>query len=156
VKLAREGAQTTVLVAVESAQVREALVAMLGAIDGFAVVGDADSDTTALEAARRQQPRLVLIEPELSDCGGWRVIQQLRSEQPCVVVALGRRANGSLAQLAGAHLYVQMGVSPRDLLTALHAALAYRTPSVSLGAEAEQHLLTHPDAVLDEPALVDL
>lgn len=153
---AQEGAETTVLVAVESAQVREALVAMLGAIDGFRVVGEADSDDAALEAARRQRPRLVLIEPELSDCGGWWVIQQIRAEQlACVVVALGRRPNESLAQLAGAQTYVQMGTSPRDLLDALEAAMSFRRSPVSGSAEAQEELLTDANAVLDKPAFVD-
>jgi DNA-binding NarL/FixJ family response regulator len=154
---AREGPETTVLVAVESAQVREALVAMLGAIDGFRVVAEASSDEAAMEAARRQRPRLALIEPEISNCGGWWVIQQIRTEQlACVVVALGRRADGTLAQLVGAQCYVQMGISPRDLLDTLEAAMAYRRPPVSGSAEAEQHLLPDADAVVDKPAFVDL
>jgi len=145
-----------VLVAVESPQVREALVAMLGAIDGFRVVAEADSDEAALDAARRQRPRLALIEPELSDCGGWWVIQQIRADQlACVVVALGRRANEAFAQLAGAQSYVQMGISPRDLLSALEAAVAYRRPSVSSSAETEEHLLPDTDSVIEKPALID-
>lgn len=154
---AREGPETTVLVAVESARVREALVAMLGALDGFRVVAEAATDEAALEAARRQRPRLVLIEPELSVTGGWHVIQQIHAEQlGCVVVALGRRANGALAQLAGAQSYVQMGISPRDLLSAVEAAIAFRTPPVSSATEAEDHLLPDADTVLDKPAFVDL
>lgn len=153
----RKGQDTTILVAVESPSVREALVAMLGAIEGFRVVAEAETDEAALEAARRQRPRLALIEPELSDSGGWWVIQQIRAENlSCVVVALGRRANGNLAQLAGAQSYVQMGVMPRDLLSALEAAIAYRTPPLSSSAETEEHLLPDADAMLDKPTLVDL
>jgi DNA-binding NarL/FixJ family response regulator len=154
---AREAPETTVLVAVGSATVREALVAMLGAIDGFSVVCDADSADSAIECARRQRPRLALIEPELSEGGGWWVIQQIRSEQlACVVVALGQRADGTLAQLVGAQSYVQMGIAPRDLLSTLEAAMAYRTPPLSGSAEAESHLLPDSDPVLEKPALVDL
>ncbi len=156
VNRAHEGAETTVLIAVESARVREALVAMLGAIDGFRVVAEAESDDAALEAARRLRPRLMLIEPELSDCGGWWVIQQIRAEQlACVVVALGRRPNESLAHLAGAETYVQIGTSPRDLLDALERAMAYRQPPVSGSAEAQQELLPDANPVLDKPALID-
>jgi DNA-binding NarL/FixJ family response regulator len=153
---AREGPETTVLIAVESARVREALVAMLGALDGFRVVAEADTDDAALEAARRQRPHLALIEAELSGCGGWWAIQQMQSEQLVgVVVALGRRADGTLAQLAGAQSYVQMGTSPRDLLSALEAAMAYRTPPVSGAAQTEQDLLPDADAVVEKPAFVD-
>src|SRR6185437_15270630 len=107
---AGEADDTSVLVAVESDQVREALVAMLGAIDGFRIVADANTAIGAMESARLHQPRLALIEPELSDCGGWWVIEQICAEElACVVVALGRAANGALAQLIGAQAYVQMG-----------------------------------------------
>jgi DNA-binding NarL/FixJ family response regulator len=155
---AREGAATTVLVAVASEKVREALVAMLGAMDGFHVVCDTDSAEAALDCARLQRPRLALIEPELSDCAGWWAIQQIRAEQlACVVVALGKRADGTGAQLAGATSYVQMGTAPRDLLSALEAAIAFRRPALSGGgpAEAEEDLLSHADAVLEKPTFVD-
>ncbi len=153
---AREAPVTTVLVAVESDQVREGLVAMLGAIDGFRVVAEASSHEAAMEAARLQRPGLALIEPEMSNCGGWWVIQQIREEQlACVVVALGRSADGTLAELVGAQSYVQMGISPRDLLNTLEAAVAERG-SASGSAQAEQHLMANADAVLDKPAFVDL
>jgi DNA-binding response OmpR family regulator len=96
----------------------------------------------------------VLIDPELSNCGGWRVIQEIRRQQPdCVVVALGRHANGMAARLAGAHSYVQMGIAPRDLLGAITAAMTLS--SVSSAAETEDHLLPDAHAVLDKPTLVD-
>ena len=151
----REAPETTVLVAIGSSKVREALVAMLGAIDGFQVVCEVDSADAALEAARRQRPRLALIEPELSDCGGWWVIQQIRAEQlACVVVALGKRADGTLAEMVGAQSYVQMGASPRDLLSTLEAAMAFRTPPLST-ADADDHLTATSDGLLDQPAAID-
>jgi hypothetical protein len=99
----------------------------------------------------------VLIEPELSNCGGWWVIQQIRAEQmACVVVALGRQANGgSLARLAGAESYVEMGTAPRDLLSSLELAMSFRRSAVSGSAEAEDDLLADANAMLDKPALVD-
>ena len=81
-----------------------------------------------------------------------RGIQQMQAESLVqVVVALGRRAHGVLAQHIGAQVYVQMGTSPRDLLSALQAAVAN---GVS-GAQAEGDLLTDADTVLDKPALID-
>jgi DNA-binding NarL/FixJ family response regulator len=113
-----------VLVAVESAQVREALVAMLGALDRFRVVAEVDNADAAVDAARSQHPNLALVETELSGCGGWWAIKQIQAEHLAgVVVALGRRADGALAQLVGARAYVQMGASPRDLLSAVEAAI---------------------------------
>jgi DNA-binding NarL/FixJ family response regulator len=134
---------TTVMVAVESAQVREALVAMLGALDGFHVVAEADSDEAALEAARIERPQLALIELELSGCGGWWAIRQIQAERLAdVVVALGRRGDCAPLQLIGAQTYVQMGTSPSELLSALEGALR---AGVS-GADTEHDLLadTHP------------
>jgi DNA-binding NarL/FixJ family response regulator len=144
----RGKAATTVLVAVASAQVREALVAMLGALDGFRVVAEADTDESALEAARNQRPGLALIDPELSGFGGWRVIQQIQAEHLAdVVVALGRRADGILAQTVGAQTYVQMGTSPRDLLSALETAISIRATAGS-AAQTEDDLLSDAHSVL--------
>jgi hypothetical protein len=66
------------------------------------------------------------------------------------LVALGRRADGVLAQHVGVQAYVQMGTSPRDLLSALQAAVA----NVS-GAQTEGDLVADADTVLDKPALID-
>src|SRR5207248_1460773 len=130
----------------ESAQVREALVAMLGAIEGFRIVAEPDTAEATLDAARHHRPRLALIEPELSDCGGWWAIHEIQAEQLAgAVVALGRRANDVLAHLAGAHSYVQIGIAPRDLLSALETAIGFRTPSVATASHAEGHDLAHAD-----------
>jgi DNA-binding NarL/FixJ family response regulator len=119
---------------------------MLGALDGFRVVAEADTDETALDAARAQRPHLALIEPELSGCGGWWVIQQIQAEQLAgAVVALGRRAHGDLAQKVGAQTYVQMGASPRDLLSALEAAIRR---SAGSAVQTEENLLADADPVL--------
>jgi DNA-binding NarL/FixJ family response regulator len=98
---------------------------MLGALDGFRVVAEADTDETALDAARAQRPHLALIEPELSGCGGWWVIQQ--------------------TQKVGAQTYVQMGASPRDLLSALEAAIRR---SAGSAVQTEENLLADADPVL--------
>jgi DNA-binding NarL/FixJ family response regulator len=44
--------ETTVLVAVSSPRVREALVAVIGAMEGFRVVGEATTAERALQLAR--------------------------------------------------------------------------------------------------------
>ncbi len=144
------------LVAVESAQVREGLVAMLGALEGFQVVAEADTDEAAIEAARTQRPHLALVEPELSNCGGWWVIQLMRAEHLVgVVVALGRRADSGCAQIVGAQSHVQMGTSPRELLSALEAALGHRVTNGS-ATQTERDLLADAHAVIQEPARVHL
>jgi DNA-binding NarL/FixJ family response regulator len=118
-----EASHTTVLVAVQSECVREGLVAILGALDGFQVVAEASSDVEALDLARTYRPRLALVDQELSDDCSWWTIQALQHEGLAqVVVALGRHCDGLTAQLAGAHAYVQIGTAPRDLVQALETA----------------------------------
>jgi len=50
-----------VLVAVESAQVREALVAMLGALDRFRVVAEVDNADAAVEAGHQGERALIRV-----------------------------------------------------------------------------------------------
>jgi len=115
---------TTVLVAVHSAQVREGLVAMFGAVDGFRVIGEASTGEQALELARAFKPQLALIDQDLAGLGGWWTINALQSEQLAqVIVALGWRCNESLAQVAGAQAWVQLGTAPRELLSCVEAAI---------------------------------
>jgi DNA-binding NarL/FixJ family response regulator len=125
---------------------------MLGALDGFRVVAEVDNDEAAIEAARTQHPHLALIDLELSGCGGWWAIKQIDAEHLAdVVVALGRRAPSQ----ADSHTYVQVGTSPRDLLSAVHSALQ-SAPCDDLAAKAERDLLSDAHAVIEKPTLVDL
>jgi DNA-binding NarL/FixJ family response regulator len=97
---------------------------MLGAREGFQVVGEAATCEEALELARTHHPYLALIDQELSGLGGCWTIRAVQSEQLAqVIVALGRRADGVLAEVAGAQAYVQMGTAPRELLSTLEAAI---------------------------------
>jgi len=117
--------ETTVLVAVESAQVREALAAMLAAHDGFRIVAEAADGDQALDLARASRPHLAIVDEELSGhCGPWIIQCMQREDLARVIVAIGRTADGFQARVAGACAYVQMGTPPRDLLSALRAAVA--------------------------------
>jgi DNA-binding NarL/FixJ family response regulator len=113
---------TTVLVAVQSATVREGLVAMLGALEGFQVVAEADCSDQALELARNWRPQLAVVDQEL-DCQCWTIRVMQDEGLASVIVAIGRRAESLTAELAGAQAYVQVGTAPRELLGALQAAL---------------------------------
>jgi DNA-binding NarL/FixJ family response regulator len=141
-----------VLVAVQSAAVREALVAMLGANDGLEIVGEAATDEQGLELARELRPHLALIEQEISGCCGWWLIRSIHHERLAqVVVALGLRGDDSAAMQAGADAYIQVGTSPREVLRAVELALASARVT-----QTEPHLLPDANAVLEKPALVDL
>ena len=116
---------TSVLVAVRSEQVREALVALIGSLDEFFVVGETGNEDQALEIARTVHPRLAVVDQELPGCGGCWTIQRLQHEGLAkAIVAIGRRADGGTrAQAAGASAYVQLGAPPLDVLSALHQAI---------------------------------
>jgi DNA-binding NarL/FixJ family response regulator len=110
--------ETTVLVAVSSARVREALVAMIGAIEGFRVVGEATTAEQALHLARAQRPAVAVVDDDLANYAGAWTMQELSRE--VVVVAVGWRANAAIqARAAGARLHIEMGCSPEDVLAAL-------------------------------------
>jgi hypothetical protein len=68
------------------------------------------------------------------------------------VVALGLRGDDFAATQAGAHAYVQVGASPREVLEAVERAFV----TAGSRAKAEQHLLADAHPMLEEPALVDL
>jgi DNA-binding NarL/FixJ family response regulator len=138
-----------VLVAVSSQQVREALVAMIGALEGFRVVAEATSADQALHLARTLLPALAVVDEDFVDCGSSWTIQRLCEERLAeAVVAIGWRANGAYrARAAGADLYLEMGGSPDDVLHALRNAC----PARSL-PQAQLDHLTDTDSVGLEPA----
>ena len=108
----------SVLVAVGSPQVREALAALIGSVLGFRVVGEAATSDQAMQIARADHPRVALVDEALLET----VHDQAMAE---VIVAIGARADGARrAQAAGACSYIQIGASPADILDALNTALA--------------------------------
>ena len=119
--------ETTVLVAVRAPRVREALIAMLGALDDFCVVADAGSHEEAIALARATRPVLALVDQDLPPCGGGWTVEVLSRE--CLapaIVAIGLRADDAIrarARSAGAHAFVQTGATPAELEEALKAAL---------------------------------
>jgi DNA-binding NarL/FixJ family response regulator len=107
----------TVLVAMRSPQVREALAALVGSFVGFRVVGEAATDEQALQIARVDRPRVAIVDEES--------IQALHDEGTVeAIVAIGARADGARrAQAAGACSYIEIGASPADIQDALNTAL---------------------------------
>lgn len=107
----------TVLVAMRSPQVREALAALVGSFVGFRVVGEAATDEQALQIARADRPSVAIVDEES--------IQALHDEGTVeAIVAIGARADGARrAQAAGACSYIEIGASPADIQDALNTAL---------------------------------
>jgi len=78
--------------------------------EGFEVVGEADDGRSALEAARRLQPEIVLLEVALPDIDGFDVAARLsvEGEGPAVVLVSSRDPAdfGPLVTRSGARGFV--------------------------------------------------
>lgn len=119
---------TTVLVAVSAPRVREALVALISAVEGYAVVAEAGTSEEALAAARRSRPALAIIDQDLPGCGGAWTIHQIAADRLAeAIVAIGLRADECTrfrAQASGARAFIQMGAATEELLATFQQALA--------------------------------
>jgi DNA-binding NarL/FixJ family response regulator len=110
---------TTVLIVDDHTAFRSRARRMLEA-DGFEVVGEAADGVSGLDAARRLEPDVVLLDLQLPDTTGFAVAEEIRSERPAPAVvitstrdsadfdALARRSGAcgfvSKAELSGAAL----------------------------------------------------
>ncbi len=121
------GAEVTVLIAATQPHVREALAAIVGATDGFTVVGEAGDSHAAVSLARSLRPTLAVVDVDLPDHRAAWTIQTLHDEKlASAIVALGLRADNGTREracTAGAHSYVQTGAPLDELLDALSSAL---------------------------------
>ncbi len=95
----------TVLIVDDHPSFRASAQAILEA-DGYEVVGEAEDGESAIEAARRLQPDVVLLDVQLPDIDGFEVTRRLMSNGrgPCVVLVSSRDAGdfGPLVAASGA------------------------------------------------------
>ena len=114
-----------VLVVDDHEVVREGLAAMLDRRPGFQVVAEAGNVAEALEAARRFQPDLVVMDVRLPDGSGIEACRDIRAEMPQTrVVMLTSYPDEEAvfsAIVAGASGYLLKQVRARDLVAALEA-----------------------------------
>jgi DNA-binding NarL/FixJ family response regulator len=105
--------------------VRQGLVALLGRRDGFQVVAEAATVAEAVDAARRFQPDIVVMDVRLPDGSGIEACREIRAELPATrVVMLTSYPDEEAvlsAILAGASGYLLKQVRGRDLVAALEA-----------------------------------
>lgn len=78
--------------------------------EGFEVVGEAADGDSALDAARRLQPAVVLLDVQLPDIDGFEVAKQLTSngDSPAVVLISSRELTdfASLVRSSGARGFI--------------------------------------------------
>jgi two-component system response regulator DevR len=117
--------QLRLLVVDDHEVVREGLVAMLDRRPNFQVVAQAGTVAEAIEAARRFQPDLVVMDVRLPDGSGIEACREIRAELPLTRVLMltsypDEEAVFS-AIVAGASGYLLKQVRGRDLVAALEA-----------------------------------
>ena len=105
--------------------VRQGLVALLGRRPGFRVVAEAGTVADAVEAARRFQPDLVIMDVRLPDGSGIEACREIRAERPTTRVLILTSYPDEDAVLsaivAGASGYLLKQIRARDLVAALEA-----------------------------------
>jgi DNA-binding NarL/FixJ family response regulator len=84
---------TTALVVDDHAEFRGVVSALLRAA-GYAVIGDADSAETAVAAARRLRPDVMVLDVQLPDGDGFAVVEELSRDEsrPAIVLVSSREA----------------------------------------------------------------
>ena len=115
----------TLLVVDDHEVVRQGLVALLDRRAEFQVVAEAGTVAESLEAARRFEPDLVIMDVRLPDGSGIEACRDIRAEFPSTrVVMLTSYPDEEAviaAIVAGASGYLLKQVRARDLVAALEA-----------------------------------
>ncbi len=105
--------------------VRWALKEALGKAEDIEVVGEAGTAAETLDMIKRDRPDVLLLDLSLPDRSGYDIMNELRNiETAPLVVVLTWHTEPSYAAraiAAGAHGYLNKGVSPQDLLSAIRA-----------------------------------
>jgi two-component system, NarL family, response regulator DevR len=103
--------------------VRQGLVSLLDRREGFQVVAEAGTVAEAIEAARRFEPDIVVMDVRLPDGSGVEACREIRSELPATRVVMLTSYPDEEAVLsaivAGASGYLLKQIRARDLMTAL-------------------------------------
>jgi DNA-binding NarL/FixJ family response regulator len=128
-----------VLVVDDHAIVREGLRHVLGAAEGFAVVGEAGDGRTALRLAEEEYPDVVLLDINLGSESGLDVARQLRASNTTARVLIlsvhDDREFVLESVRVGAHGYVRKDTTPAELRRAIRAVFdgnAFFSPPVAL------------------------
>lgn len=115
---------------------RRRLVRLLRAIDGVEICGEALDVASAVEAAVRLEPDLVLLDVQMPGGNGFDVIEQLGSRSPPVIFVTAFDHHALRAFEIEAVDYVTKPVEPERLTTALRrarAAIAERSREERIG-----------------------
>ncbi len=113
-----------ILLADDERELRDMLTAYLQA-EGFEVI-EATDGRAALEAARREEPDLILLDVGMPEMDGFEVLGELRRRSSVPVIMLTARAeevDRVVGLTVGADDYVTKPFSPRELVARIKAVL---------------------------------
>ncbi len=114
-----------VLVVEDHNVVRQGLVALLKAVDGLEVVGEATDGVEAIAQFREHRPAITLIDLRLPRMSGVEVIERLRMEEPKARFIVLTTYDGDediyRALKAGAKAYLLKGMTTEELVAAIRA-----------------------------------
>ena len=120
----------SVIVADDHPLFRKGLTEIIHADGAFHIVGEAADGESALEQARRLQPRIALLDIELPKMSGLVVAETLRREQlPTLAVVLTMHKDGAILRRAldlGVRGYVLKDDAVTDVVACLHMVASGR------------------------------
>jgi DNA-binding NarL/FixJ family response regulator len=118
-------ARIRILIADDHALVREGVRALLGLSEEFDVVGEAADGREAIEACRRLEPDVVLMDVAMPGLGGLEATLAIKDEKPqtriLVLTQYADREYVSRFLKAGASGYVLKNAAGSDLAAAIRA-----------------------------------
>jgi DNA-binding NarL/FixJ family response regulator len=117
---------------------RRGMVALVGDEPGLVVCGEADNAASALDAMRRSQPDLALLDISMPGTNGIELIKLMLAEQPklqILILSMHDETRYALRALrAGANGYVMKAQAMEHVVGAIHKVLKgdiYVSPSFS-------------------------
>jgi DNA-binding response OmpR family regulator len=126
------GEQARRLVYIEDEEEMIDLVRLILVRRGFTVIG-ANGGHEGLEAVRRENPDLVLLDLMMPDMDGWDVYQQMKADEnirdiPVIVVTAKAQSIDKVLGLTIAKVedYISKPFSPQELLDSVEKVLSQR------------------------------
>jgi DNA-binding NarL/FixJ family response regulator len=114
-----------ILIADDQANIRSALTLLLEQEAQFEIVAEAAEAAGLLQAVRKNNPDLLLLDWELPGLEGEHLLHLLRYGQPhLLIVALSSRPEAEAQAIkAGADAFISKGALPEQVLTAVYNLL---------------------------------